>query len=69
MYFLMYHMRFSAMCVKDLAHRLRYDVLMSVGDAGMKQSMLLMTVVLNADHGPWSEERWPQEARDGVVAY
>ena len=42
---------------------------MSVGDAGMKQSMLLMTVVLNADHGPWSEERWLQEAREGGVAY
>ena len=59
----------AIMVAKDLSHRLWNDCLLALADAGLKPLMLILTVVLNSDHGPWSEARWLQEANEAVRGY
>lgn len=48
---------------------MRNDVWNSVGHAGLKPLFVLAIAMLNSDHGPWSDARWLQEAREAATAY
>lgn len=54
---------------KDLSHRLWNDCWNALCHSGLKSVMLLAICVLNADHGPWTNARWPQESREVAEGY
>lgn len=55
--------------MKDPSHRLWNDTLLSLDHSGLRALIVLMICILNADHGPWSEQRWIQSARESAKAY
>ena len=59
----------GVMVTKDLSHRLWNDVQLSIDEAGLRPLCTVLTIVLNSDHGPWSDARWLQSARESVTTY
>lgn len=67
--FLMYHRQASVMCIKDPSHRMWRDVWLGLAGAQLKPLMVLASIVLNLDHGPWGDSRWYQSSREAAAAY
>lgn len=68
-HYLAYHCKAAIVLLKALNHRLWNDAWGALGQAGTRPLMVLAIVVLSADHGPWADARWLQQAREAAVAY
>ena len=65
--FLLFQLRALLIVVPDTAHRLWNDVKIAMGRSKMMQSIHLGQVVFSFEHGPWTDKRWRQTAREGAA--
>ena len=65
----MYDQGASILLLNDCSHRVWNDYQASIRQCGLWGVVCLMTVVLNADGGPWSESRWWQVSKEAVLSY
>lgn len=68
-WFLMNRLGVSLMLLKDPSHRCWNDVWLSLEHAGLKSVFTLLICIINADGGPWGEDRWIHTGREAVCAY
>eukprot|EP00971_Amphidinium_carterae_P343874 6483909-Amphidinium_carterae.1 len=59
----------NIMLLGDESHRLWNDCQSSIRDAGLQPYVTATTVAVNAEHGPWSSERWYRELVEASVAF
>lgn len=60
------------LCVRvapDPSHRGWNDAQLALRDVGMYGIVLLTTIALNWEHGPWKDGRWLAQARESAAAY
>lgn len=67
--YLVYEKRAAVVAMKDPSHRLWRDTWLAVTHAHLKPLCILLTIVLNADHGPWQDARWYQASREAALTY
>lgn len=68
-WFLMMQKRAGVVLTKDPSHRLWNDTWLSLEHCGLKAVFVILIAVLNADHGPWAEQRWLQSAREATRSF
>ena len=68
-WFLRYHCDVVVLYIRDAPHRVWNDVRAALKAAGLWGTVVLVTAVLNADHGPYQESRFWQQSVESIDAY
>jgi len=58
-----------AMLCCDPSHRISNDTHLALGRSQLWTAVLVLTVVLNLDQGPWKDQRWYEQCVQGVAEY
>lgn len=67
--YLLYKKKAAVMVMKDPSHRIWRDVWLGLTGAQLKPMMVLCTIVLNMDHGPWGDARWFQSSKEAAEQF
>ena len=68
-HFLQEVLHVNVLLLNDFSHKVWNDVELSLHHSDLWKSCLLGIVMLNADHGPWGNAKWYEEAQSGVQEY
>ena len=67
--FVAYHLPVGILALPDPNHRCWNDAQLALKDCKMWSAINVMTIVFNADRGPWADARWYQQAKESVSTY
>ena len=68
-HFMQQKLRVNLLLIGDFSHRVWNDVELALHHSALWRICLLAIVMLNADHGPWGNAKWWEEAQSGVQEY
>ena len=64
-WYLQYHLGLRTAVVRDVFHREWNDIKGALADCSLWWVVLLTTLAFNLNHGPWNNEAWWQEMKEG----